>query len=241
MLLSTRKPSRLSSAIKQFGWKEGIAYLLAAALSRATGGKARLIRYHLVAQPVPAEAATRPPPPTGRSKTRFIEANDAIVSQFPRPERVIARRFAQGDRCLVSQTDERFTGYIWLARNSYDEDTVRCLYVLERPEESAWDYDVYVDPDFRMGRTFSRLWSAANHQLAAEGVRWSYSRIATANPQSIDSHRRLGIRHLYSASFLVIGQWQLMLAGAAPFIHLSTSSAAAPSLKLSPPLTQNEA
>lgn len=236
--LDTPLTSRLASPIRQFGWKEGLIYLLAKGLSLVSAGKMQLIRYHLVAQPVPQTSPERPLPPGARTSIDFLTAEDPIVAQFPRASRIIARRFANGDRCIAARTDNRFTGYIWFARNQYHEDTVRCLYVLAEPTRGVWDYDVYVDPDFRMGRTFSRLWSTANRHLAAEGVRWSYSRIAAANPQSIDSHRRLGIRTLYSANFVRLGSWQLMLAGAPPYIHLSTSPGTAPTLQLRPPAEQ---
>ena len=233
--MSTSVASRLGATLKQFGWKEGCIYLLGKALSRTTGGRLRLVRYHLVAQPVPATVQERPIPPGARTSIEFIAPDAAIIDQFPRPSAVIGQRFANGDRCLTAQTDGRFTGYIWLARGQYDEDTVRCLYHLADPAHGVWDYDVYVDPDFRMGRTFSRLWASANRQLASEGVRWSFSRIAAANPQSLDSHRRLGIQKLFSASFIKAGQWQLMLAGAAPYIHFSDSPASRPTLSLHPP------
>ncbi|WP_341643617.1 GNAT family N-acetyltransferase [Thauera sp. SDU_THAU2] len=235
--MSTSLASRLGSTFRQFGWKEGSIYLLGKGLSQATGGRLRLIRYHLVAQPVPPSSEARPLPPGSRTSIEFISPGAPVISQFPRPSKVIERRFANGDRCITAQTDGRFAGYIWLARNQYDEDTVRCLYRLADPAHSAWDYDVYVDTDFRMGRTFSRLWASANQQLASEGVRWSFSRIAAANPQSLDSHRRLGIRKLFSASFIKADKWQLMLAGARPYIHLSVSEASRPTLDVHPPQT----
>lgn len=225
---------RLTVSFRQLGWVEGAFYLLGQSMARLSGQRIRLIRYHLVAQPVPATAA---PQRTGRTSIVFVRADDPIVTQFPRGPAVNARRFANGHACLVARTDERFTGHIWLARGTYDEDTVRCLYAPAHPQESVWDYDVYVEPEFRMGRTFSRLWTTANSHLHAEGVRWSYSRIAATNPQSLDSHSRLGIRRLYSATFVRLGKAQLMLAGAWPFVHLSLSSGSKPVLKLKPPVS----
>jgi hypothetical protein len=233
--LSSSLASRLASPLRQFGWKEGFLYLLGKGLARLSAGRIQLIRYHFVAQPVPVTPQDRPLPQSARTSIDFIKPADALVAQFPRPQAVIARRFANGDRCIVSRTDERFAGYIWFARGHYDEDTVRCRYTLSNPSQSVWDYDVFVHPDFRMGRTFARLWSTANCHLAEEGVRWSYSRIATANPQSLDSHRRLGIEALFSASFLKVGTLQLMIASTAPYVHLSLSATSIPELRLLPP------
>ncbi|HEY8351300.1 MAG TPA: hypothetical protein VIK87_02045, partial [Sphingomonadales bacterium] len=88
-------------------------------------------------------------------------------------------------------------------------------------QETAWDFDVYVAPEHRMGRTFARLWAAANEYLRARGVRWSLSRISGYNPASFNSHKRLGARVIGRASFLRIGNWQLMWSNRAPYLHLS--------------------
>ncbi len=173
----------------------------------------------------------------GRTSVDFIGADDVVVAQFPRAQAVNARRFAAGHACLVARTDERFAGHIWFARGAYDEDTVRCLYVPVDPDQSVWDYDVYVEPEFRMGRVFSRLWTTANSHLHAEGVRWSFSRIASTNMSSLDSHSRLGVRRLYSATFMRLGRAQLMFAGSSPFVHLSLSPDSKPTLKLKPPVS----
>lgn len=226
--------SRISRNFAQLGFLNGLVYLAGKALSRASGGRIRVTRYALVAQPVPTQqrAAPRPSP---RSPVDFITADDPVVTDFPRRPAVIARRFAQGDRCLAARVDGRFAGFIWLARNAYDEDTVRCRYEIAAPHSGVWDYDVYVDPDFRLGRTFARLWSTANARLAAEGVHWSFSRIDTANPVSLQAHRQLGIRKLYSATFVTLGGCQLMLAGAAPYVHVALTRGARPVLRLHPP------
>ena len=136
---------------------------------------------------------------------------------------------------LAYSVTQDHAGYLWLAYAHYDEDTVRARYILDDPTRSAWDYDVYVDPDFRMGRTFSRLWSAANHHLAQKGVRWSFSRIDAANPASLDSHRQLGVQLLHSATFLLVGHWQLTLASIRPFIHVSGKPEDVPRFVLKPP------
>jgi hypothetical protein len=94
---------------------------------------------------------------------------------------------------------------------------------------------VYVEPEFRAGRSFACLWEAANAHLAAHGIRWSLSRISAFNPGSLAAHRRLGIRKLRSASFLCLGGKQLALFGRPPFIHLSLNEGSRPLLRLQPP------
>jgi hypothetical protein len=225
---------KISSTIRQLGWIEGGVYFLSRGLSALTLGHARLVRYHFVAQPIPAEcgAGVRPSP---KSSIAFVAASDPLVASFPRPSAVIKKRFADGSACLVAKAGEKFAGFLWFVKGQYEEDEVRCLYQLLRPEESVFDFDVYVEPEFRYGRTFARLWGAANAHLAADGVHWSFSRIATSNTESIRSHARLGIQKLFTANFLCLGKLQITIANVDPFVHLSFSPSSRPSLGLLPP------
>ncbi len=223
---------RLKRLFTELGRKEAALYLFAQALSRVTGGRLRLLRYHLVAQPVIAHADIRP---SAQSTIREVHARDPLCTSFPRPKRVIAQRFADGATCLAAEHKGRFAGFIWLARDAYNEDEVRCRYELADPQTCVWDYDVYVEPDFRIGRTFSRLWHAANVHLAAQGVRWSLSRISAFNPTSQAAHKRLGIQYLGSASFLVAGSLQIALLDRRPFLHASLNATNAPVLRLPAP------
>jgi hypothetical protein len=225
---------RVTASVASLGWINGLLYLAGRALQRISGGRASLIRYILVAQPVPPNGAS-PCRPSASSPIRMVAPDDPLVSQFPRPSKVIERRFRVGAQCFAAQAADRFTGFLWLARGAYDEDEVRCRYELARPELAAWDFDVYVEPDFRLGRTFARLWGAANSHLAAQGVRWSFSRISAFNPGSLASHARLGIRPLYSATFVRLGRAQIAFIGAAPYLHVSMSPASRPVLRLAPP------
>lgn len=224
----------LKSAFSQLGAANGSLYLLARVLSRISGNRIRLIRYLLMAQPVPDAAATNNRL-TSSSSIREVKADDPVVAQFPRPSHVIAKRFADGATCLVAEIKGRFAGFIWLAHGGYDEDEVRCRYEFTRPEISVWDYDVYVEPQFRLGRTFMRLWDAANSKLAARGIAWSFSRISTFNPNSLAVHRRMGACRLFSATFLSLGPIQITFAGARPIVYIGLSNKAMPTLKLPPP------
>ena len=100
-------------------------------------------------------------------------------------------------------------GFLWLASGIYEEDEVRCRYQLANPTETVWDFDVYVEPRFRLGRTFARLWDAANEDLRQRCIRWSISRISAFNPASLAAHARLGALPLGHASFLCLGRLQL--------------------------------
>ena len=225
---------KISSTIRQLGWVEGGIYFLSRGFSLLTFGFGRLIRYHFVAQPIPSEGGEKMRP-SAKSFVGFVDVNDPLVSSFPRPTTVIKKRFKDGSICLVAKAGEKFAGFLWLAKSQYEEDEVRCLYQLLRPEESVFDFDVYVEPEFRYGRTFSRLWGFANVHLAAEGVRWSFSRIASSNTESLRSHARLGIRKLFTANFLCLGRVQITIVNVDPYFHISLSERSRPTLGLTSP------
>lgn len=218
---------------RQLGAANTLLYAADRMLRAMTGGRARLIRYLLVAQPVPVEQQGRLRSSAG-SRVREVASSDLVAAHFPRPPAVVAQRFATGSVCYVAEIRDRFAGFLWLAFNGYDEDEVRCRYEFTEPETSVWDYDVYVDPQFRLGRTFGRLWDTANRRLSADGVRWSFSRISAFNTESLAAHRRMGMRTLFTATFVCLGPVQLTLAGAAPFVHLGWSEGSRPVIRLHP-------
>lgn len=225
--------SSVKTTLTQLGVANGLLYLLAIALARVSANRIRLYRYLLVAQPIPHDSVPMCRP-AAKNPIREVTADDPLVARFPRPPQVIAKRFADGATCLVAEAKERFAGFLWLAHDGYDEDEVRCRYEFAHPEQSVWDFDVYVEPEFRIGRTFSRLWDEANRRLAAQGVRWSYSRISAFNPNSLSVHGRMGAHKLFSATFLCIGQIQITLAGNSPYLHFSLSDSSRPKLTLTP-------
>jgi hypothetical protein len=226
--------TRWRSLRAQLGGSDALMYLVHRVLDKASGGRARLVRYRFVAQPIGSghAAKLRPDPST---QLAMAAAGDALAKHFPRPAEVIAARFAAGGQCLAAVVKGEFAGYIWWQHGSYEEDEVRCTFVLAEPERCVWDYDVYVVPRLRLGRTMARLWAAVDERLAAEGVRWSLSRISTFNPGSLSSHARLGTVTLGHASFLVLGPLQLAILGCSPWLHLSWPGGSRPQLRLRAP------
>lgn len=225
---------RLKRTFAELGAFEASLYLIANVLDRVSRGRCRLIRYYIVAQPVP-DTPGQALRPSAANTVRMITREDAVVARFPRPREVLARRFDEGGRCIVAENKGSFAGFLWIAHHHYDEDEVRCRFALHPPELCVWDYDVYVEPAFRIGRTFARLWDAANTYMTGHGVRWSVSRISAFNPVSLAAHRRLGIRKLASASFLVIGRVQLSLFTTPPFVHLGWNDEMRPLLPVRAP------
>ena len=213
-------PALMEGRRTGIGWFATALYAFGIALSRVSKGRCRLFGYRFYAQPVPDRAFVRARAGAGMRVDR-VEPDDAIVAQFPRPRHVIARRFEQGAVCYVARSDDRFAGYIWLQLAGYEEDEVRCRYVPSPVESTAWDYDVYVAPEFRMSRAFLRLWDAANEYLRASGVSWTLSRISMFNPSSLGAHARLGIRAVGKAIFIRMTGTELGLFSMAPFVHVS--------------------
>lgn len=213
--------ARIRRTLDELGAANGLLYLIGRALQYLTGGRAFIVHYHFFAQPVPVDPnqCTRP---TETSRVRQVLPNDPITSAFPRPAQVIAQRFANGHVCFAAEIKGRFAGFIWLAKNAYEEDEIRCRYELHPPETCAWDFDVYVAPEYRIGRTFSKLWEAANAYLAQLGIQWSLSRISSFNTASLAAHGRLKLQKLCSATFVTLGPLQISFLPGRARMHLTS-------------------
>ncbi len=224
--------ARASAA--ELGWFNALLYAADRTLQRA-GTRGRVICYELVAQPVPAApllAGAR-----GRSiAVRPIVAGDAALGQMPLTQAVVDYRFRQDAICLGAFKDGAMIGCLWLCLGGYDEDELRCRFVPEPAAETAWDFDVYLHPEHRVGLGFARLWDEANGLLRGRGVRWSMSRISAVNPASRAAHTRLGARRLGRLVALRWGTWQLALSKLPPRIHFSRGRGAPPAYRLRAPL-----
>lgn len=221
----------IKQTFRELAWPDAVLYYISEIMLRASGRRARLFRYCLVAQPV-AESALIPRPDT-HTEIRRIFPGDPLIADFPRAPEIIAMRLSRGDICLCATIRGRFAGFVWLVFGAYDEDEVRCRYELSDAELS-WDYDMHVEPEFRMGRCFLRLWDAANSLLRQRGIRWSMSRISAFNPGSLNSHARLGTHTLDKVTFIVLGRLQLSFTGRL-IPHFSISDKSPPTLTLQAP------
>lgn len=213
------------------GWLNGVLYLADRVLDTLSGGRTRLFKYYFVQQAVHPQPLL--PAHRGR-KISVVElsCDDKRLSQLPRSSEVIQVRFQQGGRCLAGFMDETFVGCIWVNPGKYQEDEVRCDFIPCPVGEASWDYDVHVEPKYRLGFAFLRLWDETNALLRGEGIRWSISRISAFKPESIKSHSSMGARKIGSAVYVCIGRVQLMFSTMAPFIHVSFSESQRPVLKV---------
>ena len=170
------------------------------------------------------------------SKLRIIELPPDAINPHPcpRPADVIADRYKQQASCLAAYKEQEFAGCLWYAKTRYKEDEVRCLYELVSPK-TAWDFDVYVEPKFRLSPVFLKLWDTASSKLISEGYNWSFSRISAFNPLSLASHKRMGAKLFGWAVFIRLSALQLTLTSINPYFHLSFTEHSFPIFKLQPP------
>jgi acetyltransferase (GNAT) family protein len=226
----------IPDTLRRLGIANGTLWAAARALAVVSKGRWRVHRYYFVAQPVP-DAPQIAPGRAAAIAIRLVGPDDPLVEQFPRPRQVIAGRFRMQAHCLAAEKDGRFVGFIWIKETQYPEDEVRCLYQLDPAGRPVWDFDVHVEPAFRHGRTFIRLWDAANAWMREHGYRWTISRISAFNPESLAAHRRLGTVRVGSAIFLRSGAMQLALLDRPPFVHLGWRENQTPRLHLRAPTT----
>jgi hypothetical protein len=209
---------KLRRASSELGFWNAVAYGLDQVLARRPG-LGGLVRYYFYAQPVPPQPER--PLRMGKQEIRELKAGDAAFADLPLDDDVLEYRFAQDATCLAIIEEGRAVACIWFCYDQYVEDMVRATYRLAPEHNTAWDFDVYVAPTHRAGRTFARLWQAGNDYLRGRGVEWSLSRISAYNVPSITSHERLGARRLGQATFFKLGPFQLMISSLGPYFHVS--------------------
>jgi hypothetical protein len=79
------------------------------------------------------------------------------------------------------------------------------------------------------------LWGAANEYLHDLGCRWTISRISAFNAMSLRSHQRLGIVHLHTGYFIVLGPVQISVFSCRPYVHVTIGRSPGPEIVLMAP------
>lgn len=215
------------------GFPDTLALVAATALSRGTGRFCRFIRYRIVAQPVPENnmvAAHR----KSRLQVRRLEPDAPALDQFPRERETFENRFTQGAIVYAVFDGDRPVGFIWFVMGPYHEDEVNCEFQPHPEGEVAWDFDVYVVPEYRVTTAFLRLWDAAYLHMRTAGVRWSMSRISAFNPVSLAVHRKLGAVDCGTLNFVCIGRMQIAVGSFPPKLRISYASYGKPRYRVSP-------
>lgn len=210
---------------REYGLRVALGLAVDRLLRRISGQRCGLYWYQFYQQPVSDQSLVREAPSLSYL---WLDQHEPILEQIPRPVANLRARFEQEVKCLAVLKQEELIACAWFGYGRFHEDEVRCVYQL--PANAVWDFDVYVAPRYRLGRTFARTWQAANAQLAREGVAHSFSRISAYNRHSILSHQRLGAVQVGTALFLRLGPLQLMCSNLAPWVSLTLGSARAPGL-----------
>jgi hypothetical protein len=222
--------TRWHETLAAMGRVDALFYVGSRLAHRLTGGRLRIVRYYFTSQPIsPTQRSNH----SGSFALQWASASCPYFTQIDRPPEIIAARFAQGARCLVAITrDAELAGFLWFVVGPYDEDEVRARFIPEPEGKAAWDFDVAIQPRFRMGRLFSYLWLRAGSELAARGVTHTVSRISAFNPASLAAHRRLGAQVVGRALFVCVGRFQLMKASMPPRWHVSWREPQRPILRI---------
>ena len=222
---------KISNLFKQLGYVDGFLYSLNALLQYLSIKNVRAIKYYIYSQPVPNEALL----PKSRGKDIHVAPvypDDEITHMFPRPRDVIMNRFDQGALCFVAYKNNTFAGFLWLIKNKYIEDEVKCNYFPLPAKNTAWDFDVYISSEYRISFVFSKLWDFANGYMRSKGITSTMSRISAFNLSSKKSHARLGAQCIGQLTFFCIGPLQILFSSKAPFVFLTIGKKFIPNLKI---------
>lgn len=225
--------SQIKIFAAKLGWRTALLYLLHRGCDQLNL-PIKLRAYRLVAQRVqqsPRLSAKRAEPYT----SRFLEAGDPDLERMPLSREVLDFRFDQGARCLGLFRGGSLVAYLWLCRGAYEEDEVRCRFRLDPPENTIWDFDVYVMPGCRASFAFPALWDAADAYLRERGIAWSLSRISAFNLASVSSHQALGAREVGRATFFGAGPLQLTVSSLRPHLHFLLSHRSRPEIRVAAP------
>lgn len=214
-------------------WAKSI-YTFSHILEKLSFSRVRLQVYLFCAQPIGSGALTAVRDDPG-TVVQAVSMGDALPAHFPRPQQTVRERFEQGATCFAVTVKGQFAGHIWLAGPEWEEDELRCKYVLPSGDKTIWDFDVYIEPAHRSGRTLGRIWKGVDAVLGGKGVKWSFSRISLFNGPSIQVHERLGSRHVATGVFVSVGPVQLSLFSKPPFCHFGIVATQRPTLVLQIP------
>jgi hypothetical protein len=224
--------ARLTSPFKEFGCFAGLLYAVDRVLQRLSPG-VRLYFYELVVQPI-SEQPLLPSRLSREFEMREISFDDPEIARMPARPDIKESRFKQNAICLGAFQKNQFIGHIWFCLHAYEEDEVRCTFVLPEGNKAAFDFDIFLFPEHRMGLGFVRIWNGANEFLRRRGVKYSFSRLTRFNLASRRAHMRLGARRIGRLFVLQAWQVEFMVATVPPYVHLSLGKQDRVRLKLRP-------
>src|SRR5208337_735842 len=224
--------TKLVSPFKEFGCFAGLLYAVDRVFHRFSPSL-RLYFYELLVQPIP-EQPLLPSRLSRALEIREIAFGAPEIARMPASPEIKESRFKQNAICLAAFQKNELIGYIWFCFRAYDEDEVRCTYVLPEGNQAVFDFDVYLFPEHRMSFGFVGMWSGANEFLRSRGIKFSVSRLTRFNLSSRRAHMRLGAQRVGRLFFLRAWCVEFMVATVAPYVHLSIGNRGRVRLKLHP-------
>jgi hypothetical protein len=223
---------RLLSPFREFGLFAGLLYMMDRAMGRLSS-RLRLFYYELMVQPIP-EAPILPERLGHLIEVREIREGDAELDRMAVRPGVLPARFRQNAVCLGAFQKGELVGYMWFCHGAYEEDEVRCTFVVTPQAEAVFDFDFHIFPEHRLGLGFAALWDGANRLLRGRGVRHSFSRVSRFNLASRNAHAHLGWKLAGRAFFLQAWRCEVGVATVYPFVHVSIRESSRMPLRLRP-------
>jgi hypothetical protein len=223
---------KLTSPFREFGCFAGLLYAVGRVLERLSPNL-RLYFYELLVQPI-SEKPLLAPRLANTFEIREIRRGDPEVAVMPARPGIKESRFEQNAICLGAFRKGEFIGHIWLCFRSYEEDEVRCTFVLPEAEQAVFDFDLYLFSEHRMGLGFIGIWNGVNEFLRRRGIKFSFSRLTRFNLASRRAHKHLGTKRVGRAFFLKAWSVELMVATVSPYLHLSLAESKRVRIKLRP-------
>jgi hypothetical protein len=211
---------KLTSPFREFGWLAGLLYAVDRVLQRLSP-RLRLYFYELLVQPVP-EGPLLPTRLSRGLEMRELAPGAPEIALMPARHDIKESRFKQNAICLGAFQKGQFIGHIWFCFHAYEEDEVRCTFVLPEGHEAVFDFDLFLFPQYRiLGLGFVGIWNGANEFLRSRGVKCSFSRLTRFNLVSRRAHMQLGAQRVGRVFVLQAWQVEFTIATVPPYVHLS--------------------
>jgi hypothetical protein len=224
--------AKIRGVFRQFGVAVGLLYAIDRFFQRLSSNL-RLYAYEFMVQPI----HTKPLVPARFTKSleiREIKRGDPEVELMPARADIKQSRFDQNAVCLGAFQNGQFIAYMWFCFRMYEEDEVRCTYVVTPESQAVFDFDLYIFPEHRLSLAFIGLWNGANRYLAERGIRYTFSRLTRFNVGSRRAHDHLGWKRVGRAVFVQAWGIEVMMATVFPYLHLSLGTANRVRVKLRP-------
>lgn len=210
--------ARVRDDLRRMGLGGWLVHASSKLVARLSFGRVRVLALRFYVQPV-ARARLLPPRRAADSiRVEPVTRQAFTAEDFGRPADAIRDRFDDGAVCIAAVKGDALLGFMWLQQDVLRERLVRCRLHALPADRVAWDFDFHIEPQYRLGRLFARLWDRAFDTLRERGIDATVSWIRFENRSSEHAHLRLGARRLGWAVFVTAFEHQLMLGSMRPLL-----------------------